>query len=66
MIGWVVAFEAQKCRGASTQWIASGASLPLQIPSIWEFDWSRVGEVAVARELLQSTAFLPDVPPPRA
>ncbi len=41
--GWVLGIEARKCRGLSTEWVVSGASLPLEIQTLWEFDWTPVG-----------------------
>lgn len=65
-VTWVLGIEARKCRGLSTQWIAAGASLPLQILSLWEFDWTPVGQVMSTTDPLCSIAFAPSVPPPRA
>jgi hypothetical protein len=63
---WVLGIEARKCQGLSTSWIASGASLPLEILPLWEFDWIPAGHVVTASESSRSLSFDPPVPPPRA
>jgi hypothetical protein len=63
---WVLGIEARKCRGLSTLWVTSGACLPLEIPSLWEFDWRPQGQVEPPLVALASVTFSPAVPPPRA
>jgi hypothetical protein len=63
--GWVLGIEARKCRGLSTEWVASGASLPLEIQTLWEFDWTPVGHAAVMTDACRSIATSPAVPPPQ-
>lgn len=63
---WVLGIEARKCRGLSTLWVTSGACLPLEILSLWEFDWRPQGQVEPPLVALASVTFSPAVPPPRA
>ncbi len=63
--GWVLGIEARKCRGLSTEWVASGASLPLEIRTLWEFDWTPVGHAAMPTDAWRSLSFSPAVPPPQ-
>ncbi len=64
--GWVLGIEARKCRGLSTEWVVSGASLPLEIQTLWEFDWTPVGRRTVAAtDACRSIATSPAVPPPQ-
>jgi hypothetical protein len=65
-VTWVLGIEARKCQGLSTLWIASGASLPLEILPLWEFDWAPAGQILLAADSLEFVSFAPPVPPPRA
>jgi hypothetical protein len=64
-ITWVLAFQVRKCRGLSTLWVTCGAALPLEIQSLWEFDWAAAGEVVSLVSDLRSIVSSPPVPPPR-
>ncbi|MGD9722965.1 MAG: hypothetical protein AB7O59_21325 [Pirellulales bacterium] len=65
-VDWVLGIEARKCRGLSTDWIASGASLPLVIVPLWQFDWASAGRVTTVAPAFASVIFSPAEPPPRA
>lgn len=65
-VGWVFGFQAQKCQGITMLWVAVGATLPLEIRSLWEFDWSQVDQVRDSSRILSSLSWQPSVPPPRA
>ena len=63
---WVLGFQAQKCRGISVLWVASGASLPGVQSVEWQFDWCLAGRVSDAPLRPSSLAVIPPVPPPQA
>ncbi len=65
-IVWVSGIQAQKCQGLTTLWLSSGANLPVEIPTLWEFEWTLAGRVDVADDTHLSLSDLPAVPPPRA
>jgi hypothetical protein len=58
-------FQAFKCHGISTLWVASGAVAPSVAPLTWAFDWTVVGTVPTLRCSLSAVPLLPAVPPPR-
>ena len=64
-VTWVLGIHARKCRGLSTEWVASGATMPVEIGPLWQFDWRPVGRVAIASDPLDSLSDSPGVPPPR-
>jgi hypothetical protein len=64
-IRWINAIAAQKCQGLTTLWLLTGASLPVEIKSLWEFDWTPAGSAVVASANSISHAWAPPVPPPR-
>jgi hypothetical protein len=63
---WVLGFQAQKCRGISVLWVASGASLPGVTLAQWQFEWRLAGRVVDVPFSFNSLAVIPPVPPPRA
>jgi hypothetical protein len=64
-IGWVLGIEARKCRGLSTLWVTSGASLPPLILPLWQYDWTPAGQVALPVDRFASLLGAPPVPPPQ-
>jgi hypothetical protein len=64
-VRWVLGVQAQKCQGLTLLWVAIGATLPLEIISLWEFDWSPSGQVCVADGDFSPLPAEPSVPPPR-
>jgi hypothetical protein len=62
---WVWGFQAQKCHGLTLLWVAIGATLPVEIRSLWEYDWLQVGKVCTAADGFSPLFFEPSVPPPR-
>jgi hypothetical protein len=64
-VAWVLGVHARKCRGLSTQWVSSGATLPIEILPLWQFDWTLVGRVFIAADRLGCLCMPPAVPPPR-
>ena len=65
-IGWVLGIEARKCRGLSTSWVTSGASLPPVILPLWQYDWTPAGQVALQVDRFAPLHWAPPVPPPQA
>lgn len=63
-IKWVHGLAARKCRGQSTDWIASGAVMPLPLGPAWEFEWLQIGLASDAPTSLAGVSFAPPVPPP--
>lgn len=64
-IGWVLGIEARKCRGLSTLWVTSGASLPPVILPLWQYDWTPAGQIAPSENRFASLLGAPPVPPPQ-
>ncbi len=51
-VRWLSGLQAQKCQGLTTLWLVSGANLPVEIRSLWEFDWTAVDHLVVADDEL--------------
>ncbi len=64
-VRWINAVAAQKCQGLTTLWLSSGANLPVEIRTLWEYDWSPAGSVVATCDQFISHATSPPVPPPR-
>lgn len=63
---WVDGFQARKCQGLALIWIASGASLPLEVRPLWEFDWVEIDRVVARSEAFIALDDEPPIRPPRA
>ncbi len=61
---WVNAIQAQKCQGLTTLWVACGANLPLEISTLWEFDWQLLEHLLLDDEHSLCESQRPPVPPP--
>lgn len=61
---WVNAIQAQKCQGLTTLWITSGANLPLEIRTLWSYDWTPVEKHVLTDAHHTSPIYQPPVPPP--
>jgi hypothetical protein len=62
---WISGFQAQKCHGLTLLWIALGATLPVEIVSLWDYDWAQIGMVCAVDGEFSPLFFEPAVPPPR-
>ncbi|REK08241.1 MAG: hypothetical protein DWQ37_20560 [Planctomycetota bacterium] len=63
---WVDSIQARKCQGLSMLWVVTGASMPLEIPTLWEFDWLEIGRAVVTADRLSPLCYEPPTRPPRA
>jgi hypothetical protein len=64
-IGWVSGWQAQKCQGLTMLWTSVGGALPLEIQTLWQFDWAEIGPICLISPTLSPGALQPTVPPPR-
>jgi hypothetical protein len=62
---WVDGFQARKCQGLALVWIASGASLPLEIRPLWEFDWVEIDRIIARVDVFSPLDDEPPIRPPR-
>jgi len=65
-VRWTLGIEALKCQGLSTLWIVSGACLPLEIPTVWQYDWTTTDVISVLASTPVAVPSVPPVPPPQA
>lgn len=65
-VRWTLGIEALKCQGLSTLWVVSGACLPLEVPTLWQFDWTTAGAVSIRPSTPLAVLSAPPVPPPQA
>jgi hypothetical protein len=65
-VGLVFGFQAHKCRGLTTLWVAAGVTPPPAADSLWEFEWVEVGQVCPLDTTFSAPFSRVPVPPPRA
>ena len=61
---WVQGWQAQKCRGLSTLWVACGGCLPMPPGPQWDFNWVVCGQLGPMTICCASHLTPPPVPPP--